>query len=687
MRSGLYILLVPLLVAACALGAAMMLAENLVSRERKQLLTRTDSEAKHVASQLSSAIIQAMDVLPSIGNWWLSQGRPEARQDWETDAQLFLRKGTGLRELVWIDTFDNTQWSVRPGEAPKFKSRPTDPELLDTLHQARLRNALTLSRAITRDGVPQFYACVPIHSGKLSGFVAGLFDARALANSLLGGQVPPDYEVTVTLDGVPLATLKSARSPLWREGLRTAEAQSGDRRWSARLVPAATDIQTLQWAIWSFGVIVATLLYALTALTLQYKRNESALARANQALGDEMSERHHAEKVIQQQVADFQTLVEVLPVGLAVSNDPECREIWVNPQLAAMLHVTRDENISISAPHPGRLPYKHMRNGLEVPVNDLPMQVAATTGKAVLDVALDIVRSDGSVLHTLSYSAPVIEPDGSLRRVINVCVDVTDRKSLEERLVRAEKTRSLVLMAGGVAHDFNNLLTTILGYAEIARGQVPANSPAGQSIAQILPAVHRAAALAGQLLSYTGRGWLELQPVDLSTLIYRLAEPLRATAPDAVDVQFDLAGDLPPVHAGAREVQHVLNNLVTNAVEAIGDVKGVVKVRTDVCHIKATDLARDYPDQELVAGTFVLLEVSDSGGGVPKELRARVFDPFFTTKFMGRGLGLSEVHGIMRAHRGGVRLDTSPSGGACVQAIFPVETTTKARGAVADRCA
>lgn len=102
-RSKLYIILMPLLVAACALGAAMILAQSLVSRERQQLLGRTDAEAKHVAAQLRFAVLQSMDVLPRIANWWLSQGRPEAREDWETDAQLFLRSGTGLRELVWID--------------------------------------------------------------------------------------------------------------------------------------------------------------------------------------------------------------------------------------------------------------------------------------------------------------------------------------------------------------------------------------------------------------------------------------------------------------------------------------------------------------------------------------------------------------------------------------------------------
>ena len=145
-------------------------------------------------------------------------------------------------------------------------------------------------------------------------------------------------------------------------------------------------------------------------------------------------------------------------------------------------------------------------------------------------------------------------------------------------------------------------------------------------------------------------------------------------ASDQVDVRFELAGDLPAVQAGVRELQHVLSNLMANALEAIGEGGGTVKIRTEECHLTASDLARDYPDQELASGAYVRLEISDSGAGVRSELAGRVFDPFFTTKFMGRGLGLSEVQGIMRAHGGGVRLDTSSARGACVQAVFPLFT-------------
>ncbi len=672
LRSNIYILLVPLLVIACALGAVMAVSHRLVSREREQLLGRTDAEAKHVAAQLRSALVQSMDVLPRIGHWWLSQGRPEVREDWETDAQLFLRSGTGLSQVAWIDTNGKMLWSVRPGAVPDFTHHSADAELAVTVRQARQSATLTLSNVANRNGVPHFYACVPVSSGQSVGVVAGLFDAAALADSLLSEQVPRDYEVAIAVDGQLVTTLKHARSPLWRDGLRTAELKIANRRWSVQLVPAATDIQILQRAVWTFGVILSILLSVCTALALIYKRNESALAITNSALAAEMAERRRAEKLIQQQVADFQTLVEMLPVGLAVSNDPACREVWVNRQLAAMLHVSKDENISRSAPGADRLPYKHMRNGVEVSAEDLPMQKAASTGNAVLDVDLDIVRDDGSTLNTLSYSAPVIDSDGTLRRVINVCVDMTERKSLEERLVRAEKYRSLALMAGGVAHDFNNLLTSILGYAHIASGEISPLSTTAHAIGQILASANRAAELVGQLLAYTGHGWIEVKPLDLSAEIRGWAKDLRAMASDQIDVRFELAGGLPAVQAGVRELQHVLSNLVANALEAIGEGGGTVKIRTEECHLTASDLARDYPDQDLASGAYVRLEVSDSGAGVPSELAGRVFDPFFTTKFMGRGLGLSEVQGIMRAHRGGVRLDTSSARGACVQAVFPL---------------
>jgi two-component system cell cycle sensor histidine kinase/response regulator CckA len=457
-----------------------------------------------------------------------------------------------------------------------------------------------------------------------------------------------------------------------------------------QLTPATADIETMQRVVWGFGAIVSFLIYCCTALALIYKRNETALRV-------QVAERRRADDTIvtlnrdlQDQVADFQTLLNVLPVGIAVSRDPECRDIWVNPQLAAMVNMPVGQNISRSIADADQMPHKLLRNGVEVPPDELPMQLAARTGKPVLGMDLDILRHDGSVLNTLSYSAPVFDRQGKLLHIINACVDITDRRRsehernvLEERLLRAEKYRSLGLMAGGIAHDFNNLLTAIIGHSELARRDLPPFTPAGREIVEALSAANRAAELVAQLLAYTGRGWFELRPVNLSVEIEITSERIRAIAPPHVEVGFDLKADVPSVQAGLGEVQQVLRNLVANAVEAIGDKPGRIEVRTRRCTLPAADLARDYPDQNLIPGAYVRLEVSDSGAGISRELAGRVFDPFFTTKFLGRGLGLSAVQGIMRAHRGGVRFDAGVEHGACVHAIFPAETSDRSRHLVA----
>jgi signal transduction histidine kinase len=306
------------------------------------------------------------------------------------------------------------------------------------------------------------------------------------------------------------------------------------------------------------------------------------------------------------------------------------------------------------------------------------MQVAARTRKNVIDLELDLVRADGTVLNTLSYSAPVFDQQGELRRVINVCVDVTERKRseqerkrLQEVLVKAEKYRSLALMAGGLAHDFNNLLTAMIGHAELACRDIPPASPAGHEVAAALAAANRAAELIAQLLAYTGRGWFEQKRLDLSMEIRHVAEGIRAMAPAGVHIEFELAEGLPPVYGGEREVQQVLRNLVLNAIEAIGEGSGDISVRTRLCEFAEEELARDFPGQELIPGTYVALEVTDSGHGASSEVVARVFEPFFTTKFIGRGLGLSAVEGIMRAHGGGVHFDALSERGVRVQVIFP----------------
>jgi signal transduction histidine kinase len=668
----------------------MALSRVLVARERALVAQRTDAEAKHVAAQLRGAVLKSVGVLPQIADWWLSQGRPETREDWETDAQLFLREEPSLREVIWLDARGKAVWCVRPGAVPDFHCRPTEPDLLAVVRQASTTDAVSLSRMEIRQGVSRLYSCTAIRRGKLVGFIAAAFDGRELVGSVLKEQLPADYGLQIASGGFVLAALKDASTSLWKEGARRTDVSIAHSRWSVELTPAATDIQKLQSIVWGFGAIVTVLISVCTGLALVYRRNESSLRV-------EMKERRKAEDTIaglnrelEHQLVDFRTLLDVLPVGIAVSNDAECRDIWVNPRLAEMLHMSVGQNISRSAPDANTMPYRLFRDGVEVPVDELPMQAAARAGVSALAVELDVVRDDGSVVNTLTYAAPVFDQNGNVRRVINACVDITERrhseqqrKELEARLLRTEKYRSLGLMAGGIAHDFNNLLTAIIGHAELAQRDLPAFGPASKAIQDSLNAANRAAELVAQLLAYTGRSWFEFKLLDLSGEVQGFSKRIRGMMPAHVEIDFDLRPELPRVQAGTRELHQVMRNLVANAIEAIGEAPGSIHVRTGYTFLSSQELARDYPDQNLEPGEYVRLEVQDSGAGVPYELAEQVFDPFFTTKFLGRGLGLSAVQGIMRAHRGGVRFDTSSGCGACVQAIFPAKATARIQGQVA----
>jgi signal transduction histidine kinase len=624
-----------------------------------------------------------------MGEWWLTQGRPVASEDWKTDAQLFLRPDLGLREVVWMNPQGQAVWCVKPGGHPDFHCPSIDPAMSALVRHPEAGRSMVLSDVVVRQGPPRFFACTPIRRKAIVGFVAAAFDAPTLLQTLLKEQMPDGYELRIAANGTSLTALPYSVAPLWDQGMRASAVKIANRWWSVELIPAVSDIRRLQRIIWSFGVIVSVLIYACAGLALIYKRNESALRF-------EIEERRRAKEQIEtlnrdlrNQVDDFRTLLDVLPVGIAVSHDSECRHVWANPRLAAMLQTSVGRDVSLLGPEAGSQPYKMICDGAEVPAAELPMQLAARTGKSVLNVEVDIVRRDRSVLNTLSFAVPVFDGERKVRRVINLYVDVTERKrsererlELEDRLGRAEKYRSLAGMAGGLAHDFNNLLTTIIGYSELAKHTV-SSGPALDAIRQVLSASEEAAQLVDQLLAYTGQAWFELKPLDLSTEVRSMSAQISAMVPPHIELQLDLAPVLPPIQAGSRQVRQVLSNLMANAVEAIGKTAGAVQVRTGWCALRAEDLARDYPDQKLTPGTYVKLEVSDNGGGVSSEVAARVFDPFFTTKFLGRGLGLSAVHGIMLAHLGGVRLDSTGGRGTRAQAIFPVTTAERMQDRVA----
>jgi PAS domain S-box-containing protein len=246
-----------------------------------------------------------------------------------------------------------------------------------------------------------------------------------------------------------------------------------------------------------------------------------------------------------------------------------------------------------------------------------------------------------------------------------------EQLEMERRLRETQRLESLGVMAGGIAHDFNNLLTAIMGNASLAMMQLAESSPLFTYLRNIEKSSMQAADLCKQMLAYSGRGRFVLQRVSLNSLIQDIAHLLQVSVAKGVRLNFEFADNPPLVDADPAQVQQVVLNLVTNASEATGDAGGVVTIRTGSLHADRAYLATTHLSPEVPEGEYVFFEVIDAGCGMSPDTQARIFDPFFTTKFTGRGLGLAAVWGIVRGHKGALKLQSEPGRGSVFRVLLP----------------
>ena len=249
-----------------------------------------------------------------------------------------------------------------------------------------------------------------------------------------------------------------------------------------------------------------------------------------------------------------------------------------------------------------------------------------------------------------------------------------EREQLDRKMQETQKLESLGVLAGGIAHDFNNLLTGIIGNASMAGMDLPEDSPVQEYIGQINEASQRATDLCKQMLAYSGRGRFFVQRVDLGRLVEDTAQMLQISLSKKAVLRFHLEKNLPPIEADPTQMRQIMMNLIINASEAIGQRSGVIDLGTGLVRVDRDYLSGTMMTGELAEGEYVFLEVSDNGCGMSPETQARIFDPFFTTKFTGRGLGLAAVLGIVRGHKGAMKVDSEPGRGTTFKLLFPAAT-------------
>ncbi|MFN8632139.1 MAG: response regulator, partial [Chloroflexota bacterium] len=285
---------------------------------------------------------------------------------------------------------------------------------------------------------------------------------------------------------------------------------------------------------------------------------------------------------------------------------------------------------------------------------------------------------------------PLRDNEGRMIAVISFAEDVTDtveadvrERRVSDKIQETQKLEALGVLAGGIAHDFNNLLVPIIGYVDMALGDVAPDSPLVGDLQAARLAASRAADLARQMLAYSGRGSFAIGPVVLDELLGEIGDLMARSIAKAARLRYEFTPGLPPVLADATQMRQVALNLIVNASDALGGKHGDITLRTAMTTLEADD-PDVIPGGHAEPGEYVMLEVADTGSGMDAATRARIFDPFFSTKSMGRGLGLAATMGIVKGHGGAIRLRSERGKGSTFQVLLRPHRTT-ARPAKADR--
>lgn len=295
--------------------------------------------------------------------------------------------------------------------------------------------------------------------------------------------------------------------------------------------------------------------------------------------------------------------------------------------------------------------------------------IEALKGKPSWRAEYRYQRRDGSYAHVVNQASILRGPDGRAVRAIGSLVDVTEQKALEEQLRRAQRLEAIGQMTGGVAHDFNNLLTVILGNAELLTESLTDDHRLRLLAEMTAKAAERGAELTNRLLAFARRQPLSPAVTDINRLIAGMDNLLRRTLGEALELEFVRAAGLWKAVVDAPQLESALLNLCINARDAMSQ-SGRLTIETANAFLDANYVS---DQEELVAGQYVMIAVSDTGCGMGSETLARAFEPFYTTKEVGKGsgLGLSMVYGFVKQSKGHVRIYSEVGHGTTVRIYLP----------------
>jgi PAS domain S-box-containing protein len=397
-------------------------------------------------------------------------------------------------------------------------------------------------------------------------------------------------------------------------------------------------------------------------------RDEKGNLLHYQGFSIDISDQKRTEQTLRQREAHLRTLIKTIP-DLVWLKDPDGVYLSCNPRLERFFGARESQII-------GKTDYDFVSKELADFFSEQD-RAAVAAGRPTMNEEELVYADDGHGELLETVKTPMYDSAGRFIGVLGIARDITERKQAEKEKARmedqyrqAQKMEAIGRLAGGVAHDLNNLLTPILGYGEMLLGDFGATDSRRRRVELILQAAFRSRDLVRQLLAFSRKQSMQYKAINLNRAVADFEKLMRRTIREDIEISVILAADIPPIMADIGQIEQVIMNLAVNAADAMPE-GGRLTIETALSLLDETDMAV-HPEGK--PGRYVKLTVSDTGCGMDEETREHLFEPFFSTKGdQGTGLGLATVHGIVKQHRGTIRVHSEPKKGASFEIYLPFQ--------------
>ncbi len=376
---------------------------------------------------------------------------------------------------------------------------------------------------------------------------------------------------------------------------------------------------------------------------------------------NDITARQQAEAALQESEQKSQAVLEANPDPVIVY-DIEGKVIYFNPAFTRVFGWSLEERIG-------------KKMGDFVPEENWPetrMMIDKITVSGERFSGLETCRytKEGNIIPVNISGSFYRDQEGHIAASVINLRDIREQKKIEAQLQQAQKMEAVGTLAGGIAHDFNNILAAIMGYTEIALYSVERETQLYKNLQRVFQAGNRAKNLVKQILTFTRQTEQERKPIQVKLIVNEALKLLRSSLPTTIEINRNIQSD-GLVLADPTQIHQILMNLCTNADHAMRETGGTLGVKLESVELDA-DFTASLPDMK--PGAYLNLTVSDTGCGMPPQVRERIFDPFFTTKGVGEGtgMGLSVVHGIAGSYGGTITVDSEPGQGSTFKVYLPI---------------